>query len=95
MDNQPARTSQARLMVILGRGAIMLSLLALLGAWTTQLTGTALFGLRHADAKKPPRGIPAGAFCCAAKLQHFFHRDEELVRPWQAWQRPTLPSLET
>ena len=47
MDNQPARTSQARLMVILGRGAIMLSLLALLGAWTTQLTGTALFGLRQ------------------------------------------------
>jgi hypothetical protein len=23
------------------------------------------------------------------------HRDEDFFRPWQDWQRPTLPSLET
>jgi hypothetical protein len=38
------------------------------------------------NENKKPRRNPAG-LC-------FEFREEE-IRPWQAWQRPTLPSLET
>jgi hypothetical protein len=37
--------------------------------------------------KKTAAGFPGGGFLID-------HRDED-IRPWQAWQRPTLPSLET
>jgi hypothetical protein len=40
-------------------------------------------------ANKKPRGKPRGFL--------YSDRDEEIeaFRSWQAWQRPTLPSLET
>jgi hypothetical protein len=37
--------------------------------------------------KKPP-------LVSQRRLFKIDHRDED-IRPWQAWQRPTLPSLET
>ena len=39
-------------------------------------------------ATKSRRGDPAAAFCLKFNRRRGF-------RPWQAWQRPTLPSLET
>jgi hypothetical protein len=41
----------------------------------------------HLKTKKP-RGKTAG-LCF-----EFHEEDEEEIRPWQAWRRPTLPSLE-
>ncbi len=38
-------TTAARIAVIIGRILLTLALLALLGAWITQLTGTTLFGM--------------------------------------------------
>jgi hypothetical protein len=46
---------------------------------------SAKFGAAN-DAKKP-RGN-RGAFCLSEIVKRKF-------RPWQTWQRPTLPSLET
>lgn len=39
------------------------------------------------DNKKNTAGFPAAAFAIDHRVEH--------IRPWQAWQRPTLPSLET
>jgi hypothetical protein len=40
--------------------------------------------------RKKPRGKPRG-FCLLKNRKE----EDEAFRSWQAWQRPTLPSLET
>jgi hypothetical protein len=45
--------------------------------------------------KKSRRGSTAAAFFRAKLAPRRFCDREENFRPWQTWQRPTLPSLET
>jgi hypothetical protein len=60
--------------------------------------------------KKPPRDCRGGFVVCGGQLHKHNGRHlwrplctfmdaqfivEEVIRSWQAWQRPTLPSLET
>jgi hypothetical protein len=55
---------------------------------------------RKPQQKKPTRVTATASCCLAAKRKNGFARyllsnREEVFRPWQAWQRPTLPSLVT